>query len=173
LVLYSAQDISAMLETMTAGVIEACAGQYPSLVGIRTGGAYLALRLAARMTASLKRRIPCGLLDINLYRDDWSMRRPAPELRRTEIDFDLQDRHVLLVDDVLYTGRTVRAALDAILDLGRPRKIELAVLVDRGGRELPIAPDYVGAKVDIPASGRVDVLLSEEGHEDTVRLESG
>jgi pyrimidine operon attenuation protein/uracil phosphoribosyltransferase len=160
-----------MLEAITAGVIKS--GRQPAVVGIRTGGAYLALRLAAMLTKSLGRQIPCGLLDINLYRDDWSMRGKSPELRRTEIEFDLQNQHVLLVDDVIYTGRTVRAALDAILDLGRPRKIELAALVDRGGRELPIAPDYVGVKINIPAGARVDVLLSEEGHEDMIRLENG
>jgi pyrimidine operon attenuation protein/uracil phosphoribosyltransferase len=144
----------------------------PYLVGIRTGGAHLSRRLALALSADGQVPAPQGVIDINLYRDDWSMRHVKPHLGVTEINFNVQDKRIILVDDVLYTGRTVRAALDAILDLGRPRRIELAVLIDRGGRELPVAPDYVGAKVSALPGQRVDVLLKEGGHEcDEVRLQ--
>lgn len=157
-----------MLRGMAAEIDKRCAAHMPRFVGIRTGGAHLALRLAALLSAMRGQAILSGALDINLYRDDWSIKHHKPLVRRTEIDFDPQDMHVVLVDDVLYTGRTIRAALEALLDLGRPKRIELAVLVDRGGRELPIAPDYVGVVLPITAPGRVDVLLAEEGQQDAI-----
>ncbi len=117
-----------------------------AFVGIRTRGVYLAARLAQMVTeiSGAGAQLPVGELDITLYRDDLDTRSDRRVLQDTKIDFDVSGHRIILVDDVLYTGRTIRAALDAISDLGRPRKIELAVLVDRGHRELPIRPDYVG-----------------------------
>jgi pyrimidine operon attenuation protein/uracil phosphoribosyltransferase len=114
------------------------------LVGIRTGGAFLAQRLAASITRRTSRPVRVGVLDITLYRDDWTQLSHKPLVGKTELPGSIDDQEVVLVDDVLFTGRTIRAALDALIDYGRPRRIELAVLVDRGGRELPIHADYVG-----------------------------
>lgn len=134
-----------------------------ALVGIRTGGEHLARRLRDAL-AGLGHGAPdTGVMDITLYRDDWTRLHSRPKLGPSQIDFPINDRVVILVDDVLYTGRTARAALDALIDFGRPRRIELLALIDRGGRELPIQPDYVGAKLN-PGEGRVvDVELVEEG----------
>jgi pyrimidine operon attenuation protein/uracil phosphoribosyltransferase len=143
------------------------------LVGIRTNGVYLARRLAAKLGEIEKADIPLGELDITLYRDDLSTKKGHPLLRKTEIPFDLTDRRVILVDDVLFTGRTIRAALDGMMDLGRPRAIQLAVLIDRGHRELPIRADYVGKNIPTGYDERVKVFLREEGHEDAVCLIKG
>jgi pyrimidine operon attenuation protein / uracil phosphoribosyltransferase len=142
------------------------------LVGIRTGGAHLALRLAERLEELRGEPVPVGLLDITLYRDDVMLGpNPVPVLRGTEIPFDLHRRYLVLVDDVLFTGRTVRAALDALLDLGRPGCVRLAVLVDRGLRELPIGADFVGRSLETTPSDHVRVQLVEEGAaEDEVLL---
>lgn len=129
-----------------------------ALVGIRTGGAQLAQRLQTKLEKIEGRSVPCGALDITLYRDDLALKKGRPVLRRTEIDFDIDGKDVILVDDVLYTGRTVRAALGALMDLGRPRRIQLAVLVDRGHRELPIRADYVGRNQPTSASERVKLV---------------
>ena len=169
-IVFSSQGIHAMLADMAERIKAKSLEPVPCLVGIHTGGAYLGARLAGVLSNLYNQPILHGMLDINLYRDDWSIKHQKPLLRRTEIDFDLQGQRVVLVDDVLYTGRTIRAALEALLDLGRPTRIELAVLIDRGGRELPIAPDYVGACCPTEAPARVDVLLSEEGHTDMVCL---
>ena len=133
-----------------------------AVVGIRTRGETLAARLVGRLR-DLHPELPVarGVLDITFYRDDLSRRRGAPVVRATEIDFDLDDTWVLLVDDVLHTGRSIRAALNALSDFGRPRVIRLAVLVDRGGRELPIAADFVGRKITAPQGTRVQVRLKE------------
>ena len=138
------------------------------LVGVQTRGVPLARRLAARLSAIEGKAPPVGVLDINLYRDDLSRIADHPILRRTEIPFDLDDAVVILVDDVLFTGRTVRAALDALMDLGRPRQIQLAVLVDRGHRELPVRADFVGKNLPTADSERVDVRLTETDGEDEV-----
>ncbi|MFZ9886917.1 MAG: bifunctional pyr operon transcriptional regulator/uracil phosphoribosyltransferase PyrR [Myxococcota bacterium] len=131
------------------------------LVGIRTGGAVLAARLADRL-AAFTVRPPLGILDITLYRDDVLLGpNPVPVLRGSDIPFDLHRRYVVLVDDVLFTGRTVRAALDALLDLGRPGCVRLAVLVDRGLRELPICADFVAARLQTRLGDRVAVRLDE------------
>ena len=143
------------------------------LVGIRTNGVYLARRLAAKLGEIEKADVPLGELDITLYRDDLSTRKGHPLLRKTEIPFDLTDRRVILVDDVLFTGRTIRAAMDGMMDLGRPRAIQLAVLIDRGHRELPIRADYVGKNIPTGYDERVKVFLREEGHEDGVCLIKG
>jgi pyrimidine operon attenuation protein / uracil phosphoribosyltransferase len=118
-----------------------------AFIGIRTRGLPLANRLAERLSALVSQSYPVGALDITLYRDDLSTVAPQPLLKRTEIDFDLTRRVVVLCDDVLYTGRTIRAALDGVIDLGRPRAIRLAVLIDRGHREFPIEANYVGKSV--------------------------
>lgn len=134
-----------------------------ALIGIRTGGAHLARRLASEIHSIEKTEIPLGVLDITLYRDDLSEQGPQAKVRETEIPFDITEKKVILVDDVLYTGRTIRAALDALIDFGRPQSIQLAVLADRGHRELPIKPDYVGKNVPTSQSEMVEVRLREDG----------
>lgn len=140
-----------------------------AVVGIRRRGVPLAERIAAAIGERTARQIPVGILDITLYRDDLGAFQ-SPVVRETEVDFDVEGRRVLLVDDVLYTGRTIRAALDEIIDFGRPARIELAVLVDRGGRELPIQADYVGLAVEAASGEDVEVRLLETDGEDAVRV---
>ena len=144
-----------------------------AVIGIRTGGAHLAARLALRIGEITGRAPPVGLLDITLYRDDvLLMGNPVPQLRGTDVPFDLEGRPVVLIDDVLYTGRTVRAALEALLELGRPAYVRLAVLVDRGLRELPVAADFVGRTLETRREERVKVRLTESGaDEDEVVVE--
>jgi len=140
-----------------------------AVIGIRTRGETLAGRIVERLQSEHETLdIEHGVLDITFYRDDLSRRRGAPLVRATEIDFDIDDTFVVLVDDVLHTGRSVRAALDALHDFGRPKVIRLAVLVDRGGRELPIAADLVGRKVSAPNTKRVQVRLKENDGEEGV-----
>ena len=139
-----------------------------ALIGIRTRGVPLAVRLAARLTDLVKQNFPVGTLDITLYRDDLSTVAPQPLLKKTEIDFDLNGRTVLLCDDVLYTGRTIRAALDGVIDLGRPRAIRLAVLIDRGHRELPIEANYVGKSVPTANREVIQVMFQETDGADEV-----
>lgn len=134
-----------------------------ALIGIRTGGAHLAQRLQTEIKNIEKTEVPIGVVDITLYRDDLSELGPQAKVRETQIPFDVTKKKVILVDDVLYTGRTIRAALDALMDFGRPKSIQLAVLADRGHRELPIKPDYVGKNIPTSASERVEVRLREEG----------
>ena len=143
------------------------------LVGVQTRGVPLARRLSERLGAIEGMAPPVGVLDINLYRDDLSRIADHPILRRTEIPYDLDDAVVILVDDVLFTGRTVRAALDALMDLGRPRQIQLAVLVDRGHRELPIRADYVGKNIPTARTDDVQVRLTETDGRDEVALVAG
>jgi pyrimidine operon attenuation protein/uracil phosphoribosyltransferase len=139
---------------------------------VRTRGAYLAERLANLIQEIDGRRPPVGALDITLYRDDLSSVAQQPVVHKTEIDFDIQDKKVILVDDVLYTGRTIRAALDEIVDFGRPKFIQLAVLVDRGHRELPIRADYVGKNIPTSNKETVEVRLEEtDGSDDVVVME--
>lgn len=143
-----------------------------ALVGIQTRGVPLANRLAEKIGQMESVSVPVGLLDINLYRDDVGLTQDHPVLRRTEIPFRVQGRTIVLVDDVLFTGRTIRAALEALIDLGRPRAIQLAVLVDRGHRELPIRADYVGKNVPTSLTERVEVHLVEVDGEDAVLIVS-
>ena len=133
------------------------------LIGIRTGGAHLAKRLQSEVQSIEKAEVPVGVVDITLYRDDLSELGPQAKVRETEIPFDITGKKVVLVDNVLYTGRTIRAALDALIDFGRPECIHLAVLADRGHRELPIKPDYVGKNIPTSQSETVEVRLVEDG----------
>lgn len=142
------------------------------IVGVRTRGAYLAERLAQTIEQIDGNKPPVGILDITLYRDDLSSIAQQPVVHKTEMDFDIQFKKVILVDDVLYTGRTVRAALDEIIDFGRPKFIQLAVLIDRGHRELPIRADYVGKNIPTSPRETVEVRLEEcEGKDEVVVLE--
>ncbi|GAA4004844.1 bifunctional pyr operon transcriptional regulator/uracil phosphoribosyltransferase PyrR [Deinococcus rubellus] len=141
-----------------------------ALIGIHTRGIPIAARLAAKLQELEGVAVPLGRLDITLYRDDLSEIAKQPIIRETEVPFDLARRRVVLVDDVLYTGRTVRAALDALIDLGRPEGIQLAVLVDRGHRELPIRADYVGKNLPTAKSEMVKVKLTETDGVDGVEL---
>jgi pyrimidine operon attenuation protein/uracil phosphoribosyltransferase len=144
------------------------------LVGIRRRGVPLARRIATTLADFEGERVPVGTLDITLYRDDLGIRGPAPIVRSTSIPIDITDRIVVLVDDVLYTGRTVRASLDALADLGRPARIQLAVLVDRGHRELPIRADFVGKNVPTAGDERIETRLREvDGGDDGVFIVRG
>ncbi len=138
------------------------------LVGLRSRGVGLAHRLTSKLEEIEGAKVPVGALDITLYRDDLGRAVTQPVVRRTEISFPINDKKVVLVDDVLYTGRTCRAAMDALMDLGRPCLIQLAVLVDRGHRELPIRADYVGKNVPTSQQEEVQVLLAEEDGADRV-----
>jgi pyrimidine operon attenuation protein/uracil phosphoribosyltransferase len=146
-----------------------------ALVGIRSRGEHLARRIAASLKAITGQDVPTGALDITLYRDDLSRHSvgPQPLVRMTEIPFSIDDRRILLVDDVLYTGRTIRAALDALIDFGRPKVIQLVVLVDRGHRELPIKADYVGKNIPTAAVESVQVRLVENDGVDDVTVDRG
>ena len=146
-----------------------------ALVGVRTRGVHLARRLARALKDITGQDVPNGALDITLYRDDLMRQAigPQPLVRRTEIPFSIDSRKILLVDDVLYTGRTTRAALDALIDFGRPLAIQLVVLVDRGHRELPIKADYVGKNLPTSAEESVQVCLQESDDRDEVLLREG
>jgi len=142
------------------------------LVGIRNRGVYLAQRLAECIKKIENKEVLVGILDITLYRDDLTLISSQPVVHKTEIDFDLSDKSLVLVDDVLYTGRTVRAALDALTDFGRPKTIQLAVLVDRGHRELPVRADYVGKNIPTSQKETVEVRLAEvDGVDEVVIVE--
>jgi len=142
------------------------------IVGMQSRGVFLAQRLAAKITAmeSLATPLRTGILDTTLYRDDYRSRFRQPAVRVTDIPFDINEKSVILVDDVLFTGRTVRAALDALMDHGRPREIQLAVLIDRGHRELPIRADYVGKKITTSPTQEVALRVSELDGEDSLWL---
>ena len=138
------------------------------LVGIQRGGVHIARRLAAKVREIEKVEVPVGILDITMYRDDLATRKSQPVPHTTNIPFDIQDKIMVLVDDVLFTGRTIRAALNSIMDYGRPQRIQLAVLVDRGHRELPIRADYVGKNLPTSSKEKVEVMLAEDGVEEKV-----
>lgn len=142
------------------------------IIGVRTRGIHIANRLAAIIDDLISVKPPIGIVDITLYRDDLRVKTEWPEVRTTKIPFSIEDTNVILVDDVLFTGRTSRAALDAIGDYGRPKSIKLAVLVDRGHRELPIQADYVGMTIETQRAQRVNVLLNEiDGKDEVVVIE--
>ena len=142
-----------------------------AIVGIRTRGYVLAERIAAVINNIYGANLYVGALDITFYRDDLSAISEQPVIHNTEIDFDIENKNIVLVDDVLYTGRTIRCALDALIDFGRPKTIQLAVLIDRGHRELPIRADYVGKNIPTSQKELVQVKLQETDSEDSVSIE--
>ncbi|GHF53015.1 pyrimidine operon attenuation protein/uracil phosphoribosyltransferase [Deinococcus metalli] len=167
----SADEIRRGLTRIAHEIVERNKGaQDLAIIGVHTRGIPLAARLAAKLSELEGVEIPTGMLDITLYRDDLSEVAHQPIIRETHVPFDIAQRRVVLVDDVLYTGRTVRAALDALIDLGRPLGIQLAVLIDRGHRELPIRADYVGKNLPTAKSEVVKVKLQETDGVDIVEL---
>jgi len=173
-VILDSEQIERVLGDLTSRIISETAGGFDiAAIGIRSRGEILAQRLSSRLSKKLGKDVPCGTLDITLYRDDLNSPQGAeqPQVRTTEIGFDIDDKIIILVDDVLYTGRSARAAMDALIDLGRPRVIKLAVLVDRVGREFPIQADYAGVKTDIAPGELVQVNLVESDGKDEVVIE--
>jgi len=168
-----AEQIKRSMERIAAEILEwNLGGEGLALVGIRTGGAILAKRLQKLLEGHEGVEVPVGIIDITLYRDDISSIESMPQVHSTNIAFDVHNRSIILVDDVLFTGRTVRAAIDQIMDYGRPKAIKLAVLIDRGFRELPIQPDFVGRKLTTRFEQRVEVELTEEKKTDQVVIGS-
>src|SRR5215216_5878266 len=175
-VVMDAERISRTLTRIAHEIVERNKGvEDVAIVGIRTRGVHIARRLARTLREITGDEVPTGALDITLYRDDLMRHAvgPQPLVRSTEIPFSIDERKILLVDDVLYTGRTTRAALDALIDFGRPRAIQLIVLVDRGHRELPIKADYVGKNLPTSLEESVQVRLLEIDGQDEVVLEGG
>jgi pyrimidine operon attenuation protein/uracil phosphoribosyltransferase len=170
---YDPDDVQRTTASLASRVASAFAASQPlNIVGIRTRGEVLAQRLTSLLQQQGFSHIGRGVLDITLYRDDLSEIGPRPLVRPTQIDIDIDGKPLILVDDVLFTGRSIRAALDALSDFGRPSRIRLAVLVDRGGRELPIQPDFVGITLsDVPKDHRVNVRLSETDGKDEIVVE--
>ena len=171
-VILDSREIEKILKELTSRIISDTPAELDiAVIGIRSRGEVLAQRLSSRLSQELKKDVPCGTLDITLYRDDLNSPKSTsqPQVRTTEIGFDIDDKIIVLVDDVLYTGRSARAAMDALIDLGRPKAIKLAVLVDRLGREFPIQADYAGYKTDVAPGKLVQVFLSEsDGKEQVV-----
>jgi pyrimidine operon attenuation protein/uracil phosphoribosyltransferase len=171
-IILNASEMARAIARIAYEILERNAGSgNVVLLGIRTGGVYLAQRLQRKIADIEGAEVPLGQLDITLYRDDLARRKESPLLKKTDILFDVEDRTVVLVDDVLFTGRTVRAAMGGLMDFGRPKQIQLAVLIDRGHRELPIRADYVGKNLPTGTDEVVSVLLSEMGQEDRVILQ--
>lgn len=172
--LLDAQALARALDAISQDIVKFAGGtDRLVLVGIQRRGVQLAERIASAIQAREGVQVPRGALDITLYRDDLQTVGPRPVVGETNIPVALDDRCVVIVDDVLYTGRTIRAALDELADFGRPARIGLAVLVDRGGRELPIQADVVGRKVKTRPGDRVDVLVKEVDGRDAVELVRG
>lgn len=169
---YDTADVRRIIEHLVSRISSSFNKAEPlNIVGIRTRGETLAGRVSAMLAGQGFSQIGRGVLDITLYRDDLSEVGPRPLVRPTKIDIDIDGRPLLLVDDVLFTGRSVRAGLDALADFGRPSAIRLAVLVDRGGRELPIQPDFVGLTLtDVPRDHRVNVHLAETDGTDEISV---
>lgn len=167
-------DINRIITRIAHEIIEKHKGvEKLALIGIQTRGVFLAQRIQMEMERIEGVLVPRGEMDINLYRDDWTRISQHPIVKPTEIPFEVNDRKVVLVDDVLFTGRTIRAAMDALMDFGRPARIELAVLADRGHREFPIQPDYTGRYIDTKYNETINVLLSECDGADEVVIEKG
>jgi pyrimidine operon attenuation protein/uracil phosphoribosyltransferase len=177
-VILSSEQIEGILQDLTSRIISQTPPELDiATIGIRSRGEILAQRLSSLLSKQLGKDIPCGTLDITLYRDDLNSPQSTPQsttqpqVRTTEIGFNIDDKIIVLVDDVLYTGRSTRAAMDALIDLGRPRAIRLAVLVDRVGRELPIQADFAGHKTDVAPGKLVQVNLVESDGKDEVVVE--
>ncbi|MBF0506064.1 MAG: bifunctional pyr operon transcriptional regulator/uracil phosphoribosyltransferase PyrR [Nitrospirae bacterium] len=171
--LLNKKDIERILSRIAHEIIEKNKGtEGLCLVGIQRGGVHLAVRLSLKIRGIEHVAIDVGSLDISLYRDDVGIRKNHPVVRTTSIPCDITGKKIVLVDDVVYTGRSIRAAMDALMDYGRPAQIELAVLIDRGHRELPIRPDFVGKNIPTSRSENIEVQLEEDGMEDRVLIQS-
>jgi len=166
--LMNAEDVHSTLDRLADDILKANGGKPPVLLGIQRRGVPMARRMAIRMAEKTQREPQIGTLDINLYRDDLTRVSSQPVVQKTELPPDIDDRDVVLIDDVLYTGRTIRAALDALCDFGRMRTIQLAVMVDRGHRELPIEANFIGKKITTKDSEVVEVRLTEIDGEDAI-----
>jgi pyrimidine operon attenuation protein/uracil phosphoribosyltransferase len=163
-------DIARTLVRIAHQIVEQTEGRNIAIVGIHRRGAVLAGRLAPQVEELVGREVPLGELDISFYRDDLGRRAEAPTVHSTQLDFALDGATVVIVDDVLFTGRTVRAAIEALFDYGRPARVQLAVLADRGHRELPLRPDYVGKNLPTALSERVNVHVEELDGVDEVTI---
>jgi pyrimidine operon attenuation protein/uracil phosphoribosyltransferase len=167
----NSEDINRALTRIAHEILEKNKGsQNLAIVGIRTRGVYIAKRLIKKLNEIENINLPLGILDITLYRDDLRTGIQNPQLKKTDIPFPIDGMKIALCDDVLFTGRTIRAAIDALMDFGRPASVQLAVLIDRGHRELPIRPDYVGKNIPTARNMRVNVNLVEEDKEDQVTI---
>lgn len=167
-------EISRILSRIAHEIIERNRGvENIVLIGIQTGGVYLAHRIGEKLKEIERQTLPIGELDVTLYRDDLAGKKEPPVVSTTKIPIDITNKKVILVDDVLFTGRTIRAAMDELIDFGRPREIQLAVLVDRGHRELPIKANYVGKSLPTAREQKVNVLLNENCLTDRVIIENG
>lgn len=172
--LIRSEELAGIIENLASEIIKRHAScESLVLLGIQRRGVDIAVRLGKVLETRLGRKLPFGTLDINLYRDDWTTLHAKPNIGESNIPTPLDKKDVILVDDVLFTGRTIRAALEAILDYGRPRKVELLVLIDRGHRELPIHADYAGRKVETTRADKVNVLMEERDGTDEVVLQHG
>lgn len=168
-VIFNAEDINRAITRIAHEILEKNKGsENLALVGIRTRGVYLAQRLIRKLNEFGNKEPPLGILDITLYRDDLGKGIQNPELKETDIPFPIDGKKIVLCDDVIYTGRTIRAAIDALIDFGRPASVQLAILIDRGHRELPIRPDYVGKNIPTARDMMVKVKMVEEDKEDRV-----
>ncbi len=169
IIIMEKEDINRAINRLAAEIIDKNKGTKDLvIIGIRTRGVFVAERLAKVIEKLEDTKIEMGALDITLYRDDIGMSEKMPILKKTEIPFNIFNKTIILVDDVLYTGRTVRAALDAIIDFGRPKKIQLCVLIDRGNRELPIRPDFVSKKITTNYEDKIEVHFEETDKEDNI-----
>ncbi len=171
-IIIDSPGIDRILTRMTHEILEVHKGtEKLTLIGIQTRGVHMARRLQKRILMIEGVEVPVGVLDITLYRDDWTRISPHPVIQATDISFSVDDRDILLIDDVLFTGRTIRAAMDALIDFGRPKRIELAVLVDRGHRELPIQANYIGKSLPTRRAETINVMFTESDAIDQVALE--
>src|SRR5271163_326964 len=169
--LLSAEEIGRTLQRLAHEIVEKSGGAKDlALIGVRRRGVPLSQRLAKLISASAKTEVPVGTLDITLYRDDLSTIGPHPVVQSTDIDFSVDDRDLVIVDDVLYTGRTIRAAMNGLFDLGRPKRIRLCVLIDRGHRELPVEATFIGRTVETSDTEIVEVHLKEIDGDERVVL---
>lgn len=169
--LMTALDMERVLNRLADQILEQISDhEHLALIGIQRRGVDLAGRIGRMLSARIGRDVPCGELDINLYRDDWTTIASTPQISATHIDFSVEGKILILIDDVLFTGRTVRCALEAIVDFGRPKVVKLLVLIDRGHRELPIQADFIGQTVPTSRSDQVNVFLLERDERDQVVL---